>query len=141
VHGGALGSIVGEVPLSVRHDARHGRDDDHAGGELLWALVLAGLEEGEEGHGGEVDGRDVGVEDIKPFFLVLGEELFFQLFRIFALGVALGAGNTGVCDEEVDALLLLGDLFDEGFEVGFLGDITWPDASKRLVINLNSKAM
>lgn len=53
--------VVGEVALRVAHEAGHGGYDyDGRGGGGR------GLEEGEEGDGGEVDGGDVGVEGFVP---------------------------------------------------------------------------
>lgn len=47
-----------------------------------------GLEEGQEGNGGEVDGRDIGVEGFRPLGEVLVvPELFFELGGLGGVGL------------------------------------------------------
>jgi hypothetical protein len=75
---------------------------------VFGARVLAGLEEGEEG-----DGCDVGVEDVVPFGLGLGEEFLFEFLGVFAFRVAFWARNACVGDQEVNMFLLFSDLRNE----------------------------
>lgn len=70
VDGGALGGVVGEVALRAAHESAHARDDDDGGGagrEFARSFVRVGseggLEQGQEGEDGEVDGCHVGAED------------------------------------------------------------------------------
>lgn len=117
VHRRALGGVVGKVALRVPHDAAHGADDDDAAG-LVGLLAVAaarhGLQHGEEGQGGEVDGGDVGVEDGAPGFGVfLGPELVAELGGVTGRGLGFGARDAGVADEEVEAGLLGREFFVE----------------------------
>lgn len=51
------------MSLRVAHQAGHRGDDDYGGGAWGEAVLLGGLEEGQEGYGGEIDAGDVCVED------------------------------------------------------------------------------
>lgn len=80
---------------------------------------LRGLQEGEEGEGGEVDGGDVCVEDVGPFRGGFGvPEVGGQLSGVGGFGDALGAGDAGVGDEEVEVFFLGREVFDEFLELG-----------------------
>ena len=52
--GGAFGGVVGKVALGVAHHTAHGGNHDHGGGKVAVGF-RPGLEEREEGDGGEVD--------------------------------------------------------------------------------------
>lgn len=128
--GGALGCVVGEMPLCVLHLSAHGRDGDDAGAEARQrALGLNGsLQEWQESDGGEVDACDVCVVSVVPVLdaLVL-PELLLQVTGVVVLGLGFGAGNSSSADEQVDVLLLGLEVFDESLEVVLLGDIGWAD--------------
>lgn len=73
-----------------------------------------GLQEGEKGQGGKVDGGYVGVEDGAPGFgIFLGPELVAELGGVAGRGLGFGARNAGVADEEVQAGLLGREFFAE----------------------------
>jgi hypothetical protein len=58
-----------------------------------------GLEEREEGDGGEVDGRDVGVKDGRSVSESLGfPELLFELGRRSGIGFSPGASHSRIGD-------------------------------------------
>jgi len=77
MHRSCLSGIVAEMPLSMAHDAGHG-GDDYYGWREVGVCFFGGLQEGQEGYGCEVDGRDVGVEGSGPFGEGFGvEEAFF----------------------------------------------------------------
>ncbi|KAI7326937.1 NAD(P)-binding protein [Hortaea werneckii] len=105
VHGGGFGRVVGEVALCVSDQAGHGRGRDDARGESLErsAGFQCGLEEGEEGDGGEVDACDVGVEGRLPVcYAFLLPELLLQVAGVCFVRLGFGAGDPGVAHEHVD---------------------------------------
>lgn len=128
VHRRALGGVVGKVALRVPHDAAHGADDDDAAG-LVGLAARHGLQQGEEGQRGKVDGGYVGVEDGAPGFgVLLGPELVTELGGVAGRGLGFGARDAGVADEEVEAGLLGREFFIELGEVGFGGYVARTDA-------------
>lgn len=81
MHGSALGGVVGKVPLGIAYETAHAGDDDDGGrsGQVAVSRFFiasifgkGGLEQGEEGEDGEVNGCHIGVEDGGPGRRVFG---------------------------------------------------------------------
>ena len=61
----------------------------------------AGLEEGQKGNGGEVDGCDVGIKGFGPLGEVLIiPEFFFEFGGVGGVGLCFGSGDSGCRDLE-----------------------------------------
>lgn len=91
------------MALGVTHHSGHAGDDDGGAAVPFWC----GLEEGETGDGGEVDGGDVRVVGGRPVFVRLGvPEFLLQVAGGTGVGNALWAGDAGGSDEEGEIILL-----------------------------------
>jgi len=97
VHSATFRSVVREVTLCVAHDAGHAADDDDVA-EHVATLLGRLLQEGKEGHGGEVDGGDVAAGRVRSAMYMLGserhdsaarEEVRTQDVRVVCLGPLL----------------------------------------------------
>jgi hypothetical protein len=121
VDGRGFGGVVGEVALRVAHHAGHAGDDYCGAG-----VVMGGrLEEGQAGHGGEVDGCYVCVVGAVPVFAGFGgPEFLFQVAGGLGVGDTFGPWNAGRCHEKGEVFFFGGDLVDEFFEGVFGGDVT-----------------
>lgn len=130
VHRRALGRVVRKVALRVPHQARHGGRRDDARGEALEraAGLDGGLEEGEEGDGGEVDARHVRRVRILPALNILVlPELLLQVLRILLIGLRLGSRNASIAHQQMDVILLLPQLRHHLLKILLLANITRPE--------------
>lgn len=103
MYGSAFSGVVGEMALRAAHDAGHAADDDDGGGARGIGAMRGGggLEEGEEGDGGEVDAGDVCGENVGPVGDGFGSpEGVFEGGGVRGGGGGFGAGDAGVGDCE-----------------------------------------
>jgi hypothetical protein len=110
------------MALSVAHHAAYGRGGDDRGAESLQRAVRldGGVEEGQKGYSGEVDGRDVSVVGFVPFFYaVVVPQLLLQLACVDIVRFCLWAADAGIADEETGVLFFLLELFDYAVKVVF----------------------
>ena len=132
-----LGRTIGELSTTAAlHQTRNGSDVDDGGGVALDRRATLAEKWKDVGCEEEVGG-DIGVEGVLPggplrLEHVLGDGVWRGHVWL-GVGVLCGVleSNTGVVDEEVDAVwLLLGDLVNEGLDRGLVADIAGQSVTK-----------
>ena len=111
-------SVVSEVMLRRLHHAGDGGNVDDCA-RITFCMLGRLLEKWEEGCGHEKDLSDVGSVGIGPGlegFVLVVEEVSGHLLCRRGFGLLRIKFDAGVVDEDVEVVLLLGNLLGKGFD-------------------------